>query len=106
MLNTRTAKHTLALAQMRRSAFLTSQTSRSFIKADYKNDSEHASRRNTGGFRNFGFGVIVGQEFAVMLHRFEKFHVQLQPGFNFKIPIIDKVQYVHDLREQVIEIPP
>lgn len=41
-----------------------------------------------------------------MLHRFEKFSSQLEPGFNFKIPIIDKVNYVHDLREQVIEIPP
>lgn len=41
-----------------------------------------------------------------MLHRFEKFSSQLEPGFNFKIPFIDKVNYVHDLREQVIEIPP
>ena len=41
-----------------------------------------------------------------MLHRFEKFHTQLEPGFNLKVPFIDKVTYVHDLREQVIEIPP
>ncbi len=32
--------------------------------------------------------------------------MQLEPGFNLKVPIIDKVTYVHDLREQVIEIPP
>ena len=41
-----------------------------------------------------------------MLHRFQKFHVQLEPGFNFKVPFIDQVGDVHDLREQVIEIPP
>ena len=54
----------------------------------------------------FGFCVIVGQEYAVMLHRFQKFHSQLEPGLNFKIPFIDSVNHVHDLREQVIEIPP
>jgi len=41
-----------------------------------------------------------------MLHRFEKFHRQLQPGLQFTIPFIDKVHYAHDLREQVIDIPP
>ena len=41
-----------------------------------------------------------------MLHRFEKFAKQLEPGFNFKIPLIDKVEFVHDLREQVLEVPP
>ena len=39
-----------------------------------------------------------------MLHRFEKFERKLEPGLNWKIPIIDKIAYVHDLREQVIEI--
>ena len=72
----------------------------------FYSDSDFVSKRNTGGFYNLGFGVIVGQEYAVMLHRFEKFHVQLEPGFNLKVPFIDKVTYVHDLREQVIEIPP
>lgn len=28
----------------------------------------------------------------------------MEPGLNFKVPIIDKLAYVHDLREQVIEI--
>ena len=68
-------------------------------------DNFSSSKRNTISFVNLGFAVIVGQEYAAMLHRFEKFHTQLEPGFNFKIPFIDKVQYVHDLREQVIEFP-
>ena len=68
--------------------------------------SSIGSKRTTAGFYNLGFAVVVGQEYAVMIHRFEKFDRQLEPGLSFKIPVIDKVQYVHDLREQVIEIPP
>jgi regulator of protease activity HflC (stomatin/prohibitin superfamily) len=26
------------------------------------------------------------------------------PGLNFKLPMVDTIEYVHDLREQVIEI--
>lgn len=48
--------------------------------------------------------MIVGEKYATLIHRFEKFHRKLEPGLNFKIPIIDKVAYVHDLREQAIEI--
>lgn len=50
--------------------------------------------------------MVVGQEYAVMLHRFEKFHRQMEPGFNWKIPFIDVVAYTHDLREQVLQVPP
>ena len=53
---------------------------------------------------NFGCFVIVGEKYATLIHRFEKFHKQLEPGLNFKIPLIDKVAYVHDLREQAVEI--
>ena len=28
----------------------------------------------------------------------------MKPGLNFIIPIVEKIAYVHDLREQVIEI--
>lgn len=28
----------------------------------------------------------------------------MKPGLNFKIPFVDSVEYIHDLREQVIEI--
>ena len=28
----------------------------------------------------------------------------MKPGLNFKIPFIDTIEYVHDLREQVVEI--
>lgn len=63
------------------------------------------SHRLSMSFKNYGFMVVVGEEFAVMVNRFEKFHRQLEPGLNFKIPFVDKVSYAHDLREQVVSIP-
>ena len=44
------------------------------------------------------------EQYACLIHRFQKFHKQVKPGLNFKIPIIDTIEYVHDLREQVVEI--
>ena len=41
-----------------------------------------------------------------MLQRFQKYHSTLQPGINFKIPFVDTIGEVHDLREQVIEVQP
>jgi regulator of protease activity HflC (stomatin/prohibitin superfamily) len=28
----------------------------------------------------------------------------MKPGLNFKIPLVDTIEYVHDLREQAVEI--
>ena len=44
------------------------------------------------------------ENYAILLHRFKKFHKQLEPGLNFKIPLIDTIEYVHDMREQAVEI--
>lgn len=55
-------------------------------------------------FNIFGVAVFVREKYAVMIHRFQKYHRTLKPGLNFKLPFIDSVEYVHDLREQVIEI--
>ena len=68
-------------------------------------DSQESRRRTPSYFNFFGLAVLVGQEYAVMLHRFEKFNRQLTPGLNIIFPMIDKVAFVHDLREQVIEVP-
>jgi len=48
--------------------------------------------------------VFVREKYAVLVHRFQKYDRKLEPGLNFIIPFIDQVEYVHDLREQVIEI--
>jgi|LakMenE01Jun11ns_1017448.scaffolds.fasta_scaffold9065243_1 regulator of protease activity HflC (stomatin/prohibitin superfamily) len=67
-------------------------------------DGNKLSLRQTSGVNNFGFFVIVGEKYASLVHRFEKFDRQMKPGLNFIIPIVEKIAYVHDLREQVIEI--
>jgi len=56
------------------------------------------------GFINFGIGVLVRERYAIILHRFQKYHCILSPGFNFKVPFIDQIEYYHNLREQVIDI--
>jgi len=66
--------------------------------------TKQVGERLTGSVMNFGCFVIVGEQYATMVHRFQKFQKQLQPGVNFIIPFIDQVAYVHDLREQVIDI--
>jgi regulator of protease activity HflC (stomatin/prohibitin superfamily) len=62
------------------------------------------SSSNLGGVVNLGFIVLVREKYAILIHRFQKYNRLLKPGLNFKIPLIDSVEYVHDLREQVIEI--
>eukprot|EP00347_Sterkiella_histriomuscorum_P008323 403345529 len=59
---------------------------------------------NAGMFNIFGVAVFVREKYAVLIHRFQKYDRTLKPGFNFKLPLIDSVEYVHDLREQVVEI--
>lgn len=48
--------------------------------------------------------VVVPEQYAILLHRFKKFQRKLEPGLNFKVPLVDTIEYVHDLREQAIEI--
>jgi len=49
--------------------------------------------------------VIVPQHQNLILERLGNFRANLQPGFHLCIPIIDRVAYRHDIREQVIDIP-
>jgi regulator of protease activity HflC (stomatin/prohibitin superfamily) len=53
---------------------------------------------------NVGFFVLTHQQEAKILERFGKFYKILEPGFNFKLPLIDEVSYHHSLKEQVIDI--
>jgi len=66
--------------------------------------SNTGSTRLVSGIQNLGFIVVVGEKYATLIHRFQKFNRQLTPGLNFKIPFIENVAYVHDQREQVVEI--
>jgi len=77
---------------------------RQIASRSFFGSSKKIGERLSGKVSNFGFLVIVGENYATMIHRFSKFQKQLEPGVNFVIPFVDQVAYVHDLREQVIEI--
>lgn len=49
---------------------------------------------------------IVPQANTGIVERLGKYHKTLQPGLNFTIPFVDKVQTLIDMREQVVSFPP
>mmetsp|Transcript_21259 Transcript_21259/g.37638 ORF Transcript_21259/g.37638 Transcript_21259/m.37638 type:complete len:380 (-) Transcript_21259:120-1259(-) len=52
------------------------------------------------------FGVrIIPQQSAWVIERFGKFHKILEPGLHFMIPIVDRIAYVHSLKEAAFPIP-
>ena len=54
---------------------------------------------------NFGFQVVANQE-ARIVERFGKYSKTLVPGLHFLIPIVDRVKYVHSLKEQMLLVDP
>lgn len=42
---------------------------------------------------------------AYVLERFGKFNRILPPGLNFAIPFVDRIAYVHSLKETAIPVP-
>lgn len=70
----------------------------------YSFGRNYQSQRIGKTYRNYLFAIIVPEKYAILVHRLKKFHLQLEPGLNFVIPFIDTVEYVHDLREQAIDI--
>lgn len=49
--------------------------------------------------------VIISMRETGIKERFGKFAGILQPGFHFLIPLVDRVAYKHEMREQVLDIP-
>ena len=49
---------------------------------------------------------IVPQARAAVVERFGKYKATLPAGLNILVPLIDKVRYLIDLREQVVSFPP
>ena len=48
---------------------------------------------------------IVPQQHAWVVERLGKFHTVLEPGLNLIIPFMDRVAYMHNLREVPLDVP-
>ena len=49
--------------------------------------------------------IVVPQQMAYVVERFGKFHSMLEPGLNLLIPVVDRIAYVHSLKEEALTIP-
>lgn len=50
--------------------------------------------------------IIVEEKEAIVKERLGKFIEVMKPGFHFMIPFLDKAAYRHEMREQVLDVPP
>src|SRR5690625_7463947 len=58
------------------------------------------------GFILWKLAIIVPMRQMCVLERFGNFRRVLEPGFHVIVPFLDKVAYRHEIREQVLDIPP
>ncbi|MCL1049711.1 paraslipin [Shewanella abyssi] len=49
---------------------------------------------------------LVPTKSAYIVERLGKYHSTLDAGFHALIPFVDKVSYIHDLKEETIDVPP
>lgn len=56
-------------------------------------------------FKLLGSLQVVPNRTVRIVERLGRFHRKLEPGFHLLVPWVDRVTYVHDLREQTIDVP-
>ncbi|WP_434928093.1 SPFH domain-containing protein [Shewanella sp. HL-SH8] len=49
---------------------------------------------------------LVPTKSACIVERLGKYHCTLDAGFHALVPFVDKVAYIHDLKEETIDVPP
>ncbi|UCX06077.1 SPFH domain-containing protein [Shewanella glacialimarina] len=49
---------------------------------------------------------LVPTKSACIVERLGKYHCTLDAGFHALLPFVDKVAYIHDLKEETIDVPP
>ena len=54
------------------------------------------------GFKSF---KVVPQQKAYIVERLGKYHATLSPGLNILIPFLDRVAYIHSLKEVPLDVP-
>ncbi|MBF0315814.1 MAG: SPFH/Band 7/PHB domain protein [Oligoflexia bacterium] len=54
----------------------------------------------------FKTAKIVPQRAIYIVERLGKYHASLDAGFHILIPFIDRVAYIHNMKEMVIDVPP
>lgn len=86
-----------------RSAVNLSNLASWLIQPSYNGDDNKSPNSSRSRIRHAGF-IIVPQQSAFVIERLGRFKTVLSPGFHLLIPIIDKIAYIHSLKEEAINV--
>eukprot|EP00741_Cyanophora_paradoxa_P005480 tig00000889_g5312.t1 len=79
--------------------------SRPLARFEYDNAPMPPSRRRGQDELPMNYGIrIVPQQSAYLIERFGRFHRTLEPGLHFLIPLVDRIAYIHSLKEEAVPV--